>query len=640
MKLVIVESPAKAKTIEGYLGSDFKVMSSVGHIMELATTGPGGLGVDVENDFLPTYKPVKGKTKLVNELKKISKQADFVYIATDLDREGEAIANHLADLLALDKNNNNRIIFSEITKKEILSGIENPQKINQNLVHSQETRRIVDRIMGFKLSKLLQQKIKTKSAGRVQSVALKMIVDRENEINNFISEKYYKLNANYQDYVFEYKDNNKNLDKKTVEQLMEKINDDKLIVTTIEKKKKNEKAKEPYITSTLQQDGVNRLNFSAKKTMMIAQKLYEGIEINGKAQGLITYMRTDSKRLSDDFIKKTTSYIEKEYGKEYCGKYSLKKTKKNVQDAHEAIRPVDINLVPEKIKQFLTEEEYKVYELIYKRTLASLFADAQIEQNKIILSINNVEFKYTFSTDLFDGYKKITPIKTEKKILNVKKGEELTPTTFEVTEHETQPKPRYTEAKLIKALEENGVGRPSTYATIIDTLLTRDYVIKEQKVLKPTSDGELVTIKLHEFFADIINEEYTSKLEEQLDLISDNEVNYLNVLNEFYQKFMNEFEIAQEKMEQVKPTVLERKCPQCGEDLVLRKSRYGEFVGCSNYPECKYMEIEEKVITKCRLCDGDIIEKRTKKNKIFYGCNNFPKCKNAAWKIEDINKEE
>ena len=640
MKLVIVESPAKAKTIESYLGSDYKVLSSVGHIMELATTGPGGLGVDIEHDFLPTYKQVKGKTKIINELKKEGKKAEYVYIATDLDREGEAIANHLADLLAIDKNEKNRIIFSEITKKEILSAIKSPQKINEDLVHSQETRRIIDRIMGFKLSKLLQQKIKNKSAGRVQSVALKMIVDRECEINNFVSEKYYKLNANYQDYIFEYVDNNKNLGKEEIDKINQKIKDDRLIVKSIEQKEKNEKAKDPYITSTLQQDGVNKINFSAKKTMMIAQKLYEGIEIKGNLQGLITYMRTDSKRLSDEFISKTLKYIKEQYGDEYCGNYILKKNKKNIQDAHEAIRVVDITLTPEKLKEYLTNDEYKVYEMIYNRTLACLFADAKVEQNKIILSINDIDFKYTFSKDIFLGFKKILPTSNEKKELNVKKGDIIKPISFEITEHETQPKPRYTEAKLIKALEENGVGRPSTYATIIETLLTRDYVIKEQKALKPTDNGELVANKLHDFFSDIINEEYTSKLEEQLDLISEKKINYLNVLNEFYDKFMEEFNIAQEKMEKIEPEKIKRECPLCGSDLVIRKSRYGEFIGCSNYPECRYVEMEEKVVAKCNLCDGNIIEKRTKKNKIFYGCNNFPKCKNAFWKIEDINKEE
>ncbi len=641
-KLVIVESPSKSKTIEKYLGSEYKVVSSKGHIRDLSTTGKYGFGVDVDDGFKPHYEPIKGKKSTITDLKKLAKNSDRVYLASDPDREGEAIAWHLKDAMGLKDSDYDRIVFNEITKGRILDALSHPRKIDDNLVKSQETRRILDRIIGFRLSKLMQSKTGGKSAGRVQSVALKLIVDREREIESFIPENYYTITAYFDDFdseLFRYKD--QDIEVKTEEEKDNILSalDKNFVVESIEKKDKNKKARPPFTTSTLQQAASNKLGFTGKKTMSIAQKLYEGIDIGTERQGLITYMRTDSIRLSDEFIKSTYAFINNNYGKEYVGYVKTSKKTENVQDAHEGIRPTDINNTPEKVKEYLSNDEYKLYKMIYVRALASLMKDAKTLATTIILDNNDYKFKSTGSVITFDGYLKIYKDyeSSEDKILpdlESKLNKEIESNDIEAELHQTKPKARYTEAKLIKELEELGIGRPSTYVSIIDTLKARDYIRLEDKKFYPTEMGVITTDKLQEFFSNIINVEYTSNMESDLDKIADGEKIWNKVLEEFYTPFEDLVKVAFKDMEKKGPEETGESCPECGNQLVVRKGKFGEFVACSNYPECKYIKKEEKKIVeicKCPNCGGTIIERKTRKGKIFYGCNNFPKCKTAYW---------
>ena len=692
MNLVIVESPAKSKTIEKFLGKDYKVVSSVGHIRDLATTGKFGLGVDVEHDFKPTYIPMEGKKKVINDLKKLVKDADKIYLATDPDREGEAISWHLFDTLGIKENQYERVLFYEITKEKVLEGLENPRKIDFNLVKSQETRRILDRIIGFRLSKLMQNKTGGKSAGRVQSVALKLVVDREREILAFVKEPYYEIDAIFHDYNDMdsklYAFNNKELeikDKDKADEILKSLSND-FKITNIEKKNKNRASKFPFTTSTLQQEASTKLGFNAKKTMSLAQKLYEGINIGSEHTGLITYMRTDSIRLSDEFTKPTFGYITEIFGKEYVGYVKKSKKVENVQDAHEGIRPTSIKRTPETLKNYLTPDELKLYSLIYYRTLASLMADAKTLVTTVYLDNNNYQFKSSGTVITFDGYLKVYSKYEEANdtiLPNLEGVETLNTKDIKVSEHFTKPKSRYTEAKLIHELEELGIGRPSTYATIMSTIRDRDYVGVEDKKFYPKEIGFTVTDKLQEFFSNIINVKYTANMETDLDLIADGKLDNLKVLHEFYDVFESTLHEAFMKMERVGPTktgelcpkcgsdLVVRKgkfgeftacsnypdctyvksdkkeeqelketgetCPECGSSLVIRKGRYGEFTACSNYPTCKYIKKEEKekapeeVIMKCPKCNGNIVTKTTRKGKTFYGCNNFPKCKVALW---------
>lgn len=638
--LVIVESPSKSKTIEKYLGNDYKVVSSKGHIRDLTTTGKFGFGVDVDNGFEPSYAPIKGKKSVITELKKLGKASNKVYLASDPDREGEAIAWHLKDAMGLKDDDYDRVVFNEITKDKVKESFKHPRKIDDNLVKSQETRRILDRIIGFRLSKLMQSKTGGKSAGRVQSVALKLIVDREREINAFIPEEYYTITGIFNDFdseLFGYKDDN--IEVKSEEQKDKIMSELSKIfkVESITKKDKNKKAKAPFTTSTLQQTASTRLNFPGKKTMSLAQKLYEGIDIGTETTGLITYMRTDSIRLSDEFIKNTYAYIDKTYGKEYIGYVKQTKNKENIQDAHEAIRPTNINNTPDKIKQYLSNDEFKLYEMIYYRALASLMKDAKAKTTTIILDNNDYKFKTTGSVIDFDGYLKVySKFETsEDKILPDLTGiSEILSNDIEAEQHFTKPKPRYTEAKLIKELEELGIGRPSTYVKIIDTLKERDYIRLEDKKFYPTEVGIETTDKLQEFFQNIINVEYTRDMEEDLDKIAEGNKVWNKVLDNFYKNFEPLVEVAFKDMEKKAPEETGETCPECGKPLVVRKGRYGEFIACSNYPECKYIKKEEKKqveVSKCPNCDGMLIERKTKKGKVFYGCNNFPKCKTAFW---------
>ena len=642
MNLVIVESPAKSKTIEKYLGHDFKVVSSIGHIRDLSTTGKYGLGIDIENGFKPNYVPMTGKKKVISELKKLVKESQKIYLATDPDREGEAISWHLYDTLDIKDDNYERVLFYEITKDKVLEGLKNPRKIDYHLVKSQETRRILDRIIGFRLSKLMQSKTSGTSAGRVQSIALKLVVDREREINAFKSEEYYTITAKFNEFdadIFNYK--NKDIEIKSEEEAINIINSlsNDFVISSIEKKNKNRSSKFPFTTSTLQQESSNKLNFNAKKTMSIAQKLYEGMNIGTETTGLITYMRTDSIRLSEEFTKSAFALINKEYGSEYVGYVKKSKKKDNVQDAHEAIRPTNIFRTPDSIKNYLTVEEYKLYSLIYYRTLASLMSDAKTLVTTIILNNNDYQFKTTGTIITFNGYLKVFSDYEEANDVILPDLSDKINTSINANEvihekHMTKPKSRYTEAKLIKELEELGIGRPSTYATIMSNIKDRGYVFIEEKKFKPTEIGIEVTDKLQEFFSNIINVKYTANMENDLDEIALGKINNIKVLTDFYQIFDDTLKEAFSKMERIKPKETGEECPLCHSNLVIRKGKYGEFTACSNYPDCKYVKKdlkEIKEIMDCPKCGGKIIEKHTKTKKVFYGCNNYPKCTLAVW---------
>ena len=646
-KLVIVESPSKSKTIEKYLGKDYKVVSSKGHIRDLATTGQYGLGVDIDNGFKPNYVPIKGKSSVIKELKKDAKDSDMIYLASDPDREGEAIAWHLKDALGIKDNNYKRVLFNEITHDKVIEAINNPTVIDDNLVKSQETRRILDRIIGFRLSKLLQSKIGAKSAGRVQSVALKLIVDREREIAAFTPEEYWKITAIFPEYeadLFKYKDDEIELhSEEEANKVLDSLGEE-YKVESIEKKEKARKSKFPFTTSTLQQEASTKLGFPARKTMSIAQKLYEGIDLGSETVGLITYMRTDSIRLSDDFVKPAMKHIEEKYGKKYLGYVKKSKKSENVQDAHEGIRPTSVLREPTKVKQYLSNDEFKLYSLIYKRTLASLMADATVNQTTIVFDNNDYKFKTTGQILVFDGYLKVYRDyeSSEDKILpEIGDNEVAITNNVDCSQHFTKPPARYTEAKLIKELEELGIGRPSTYATIIDTIKSRNYVNLEDKKFVPTSMGIETTDKLQEFFSDLINTDYTRDMETDLDNVAEGKKIWNQVLADFYKLFEPRVKGAFSEMEKKEAEKTGESCPECGSPLVIRKGKYGEFVACSNYPTCKYIKKEEVQVVEicdCPKCSGKIVEKKSRKGRIFYGCNNYPKCKTAYWD-KPINKK-
>ena len=677
--LVIVESPSKSKTIEKYLGSDYKVMASMGHIRDLATSGKYGLGIDVDNDFKPNYISIARQKKNIANLKKYAKEAENIILATDPDREGEAISWHLKEVLG--KHNYQRVTFNEITKNVVLDSINNPRDIDENLVKSQETRRFLDRIIGFRLSTgFVSRKTLGKHAGRVQSVALKLIVDREREIEAFVPKESWTVTAKFDgmDAKCE-KYNGKKLELFTEDDANEVLSNlgDKFIVSNVEQKEKPKTGVMPFKTSTLQQTAINRLRFTSKKTMMLAQKLYEGVDIGSETVGLITYMRTDSERLSPVFINDAFKYIRETYGEEYVGAVKQQKKNDNMQDAHEGIRVTSSYRTPESIKKYLSADEYKLYSLIYARSLASLMANAKTLATSITLDNNNYEFKATGSVLTFDGYLKIYGAydSSEDTILpNLTGVESLISNEIVKEQHFSKPEPRYTESSLIKELEKLGIGRPSTYATIISTNIDADYVVSEDKKFVPTELGVEVTDVLQEGFSDIINVEYTANMEKELDDIAEGKVDNKSVLRMFYEKFESLISEALKNVVKTpaqetgevcphcnSPMVIKKSkhgefeacsnypnckyikqdidgslgtCPNCESPLVKKKGRYGEFVACSNYPNCKYIQQEEKevvVIGKCPDCDGMIVEKKTKKGKIFYGCNNFPKCKFASW---------
>ena len=641
--LVIVESPAKCKTIEKYLGSDYKVVSSKGHIRDLATTGKFGLGVDVEHDFKPNYVIIKGKTKDVNNLKKEVNSADTIYLATDPDREGETISWHIYDEIKIPDEKYKRVVFNEITKDVVINAINNPGKIDMNLVKSGETRRILDRIIGFRLSKLMQRKTGGKSAGRVQSVALKLIVDREREIRAFVPREYWTIEADFSSFkaVLE-KYHGKEIEipnEVAADEILDKLSRS-FKIESVTEKEKNKAAREVFKTSTLQQLASTKLNFAPSKTMKIAQQLYEGVDLGSETVGLITYMRTDSVRISDSFVAETYNYIKGNFGDEYVGYVKKGKKNENMQDAHEGIRPTSILRTPESVKAYLSNDEYKLYRLIYIRALASLMKDAKTLATTVILENNGYTFKATGSVLKFDGYLKVYSEYEDSEDVILPdfknyKSDVITADKIDKIQHFTKPAPRYTESSLIKEMESLGIGRPSTYATIVATIKDRGYVILKDKKFEPTEIGEETTDKLQEFFSGIVNVEYTANMEQDLDEIAEAKKDNIAVLHEFYDEFEPLVEKAFKEMEKKAPVSTGEVCPECGGDLVVRKGKYGEFVACSNYPTCKYIKKEKKEVTevcKCPKCDkGMIVERKTKKGKIFYGCNNYPKCNYALW---------
>lgn len=646
-KLVIVESPSKSKTIEKYLGSDYQVVSSKGHIRDLATTGKGGLGIDIENDFKPTYKISTDKKDVVKTLKNLAKKSDEVFLASDPDREGEAISWHLAQELGLDMNEENRIVFNEITKNAILEAFDHPRTIDQDLVKSQETRRMLDRIIGFKLSKLLQSKIKSKSAGRVQSVALRLIVERENEIRAFKPEEYWTLAANIEkdDKTFTAQLSKvdgkkaKLANQEETDAIIERCHQD-FMVTAIESKVRKKEAKMPFITSTLQQEASTKLGFGAKKTMQLAQKLYEGITLKDHSEGLISYMRTDSTRFSGVFIKDAFSYIEQTYGKNYVGR-ARQKNDEHAQDAHEAIRPTNLANDPEKIKPYLTNDLYRLYKLIYARAVASLMAPAKSDVVNATITNNGCEFTANGSVLTFDGYLKVYAQyeQTKDELLPpLSEQEVLSPVELEGKQHFTEPPMRYSEARLIKEMEEKGIGRPSTYAIIIDTLQARGYVSLERpsegsktKVFIPTDQGELTDAKLQEFFDAIINVMYTANMEQHLDEIAVGNRDNIKELRDFYNAFEPLLENAYEHMEKKELERTGDMCPECGNELVYRNGRYGKFISCINFPTCRYTKSEDEDEANisdevCPNCGSKMVMKKGRYGS-FLACSNYPECK-------------
>lgn len=635
--LVIVESPSKSKTIEKYLGKDYKVTSSMGHIRDLATTGKNGYGIDVTNDFKPNYTIIKGKTKLINSLKKDAKEAENIILATDPDREGEAISWHLKEVLGT--HNYQRVTFNEITKDVVLNAIKNPRSIDSNLVKSQETRRFLDRIIGFDSSKYIRKVTNGDSAGRVQSVALKLIVDREREIEAFIKEEYYTIETDFKDFKAElkkYKD--KDIEIKSSVEADEIINklSNAYNIQNVSKKTKNKQSKLPFTTSTLAQMASNKLGYPSSKTMSIAQRLYEGINIGSETVGLITYMRTDSIRLSDIFINDTKKYIENNYGKNYVGYIKESKSKGNIQDAHEAIRPTSILRTPENIKKYLKPEEYKLYNLIYIRSLSALMADAKVEMTTIDLENNDYLFRASGQVCLFDGYLKVYKEFEESNDSELPdiasyKSKVLVSDNVKKIQHFTEPKSRYTEAKLIAEMEKLGIGRPSTYATIIKTNKDRKYVEIIDKKFHPTILGCEVTDKLQEGFSEIINVKYTANMENDLDKIADAQIDNIKVLNDFYDNFSKMYNEAMKNIEKIPDVETGELCPNCNSPLVIKKGKYGSFTACSNYPECKYIKKEEKVEPEetgelCPNCNNKLVIRKGKYGD-FTACSNYPKCK-------------
>ena len=668
MNLVFVESPAKCKTIGNYLGSEYVVESSIGHIRDLSIKGKGGFGVDINNNFAPDYVILKDKVEIVEKLKALATKADHVYLATDPDREGEAISWHLQEVLEQPQKKVSRIVFNEITRSAITKALQKDRDVDMNLVHSQESRRILDRIIGFRLSSLLQQKIGSKSAGRVQSVALKLVVDREKEINAFNSSEYWDVTAfllkeNAENYVMKAKLMNYKGDKieihneQEAQNVLNSLTDD-YTVSNIIKKRRNRASKPPFITSTLQQDASAKYNYNAKRVMGIAQKLYEGVELGDERVGLITYMRTDSIRLSDEFVTKAKKYIEEKYGKDYYKGVKTSNKTKNVQDAHEAIRPTDITRTPESIKKYLSLEDYKIYSLIYNRALSSLMSDAVVEDTKVEINNNDYLFNVNGEVTIYDGFIRVydeTSIEAEaEEDLNIlpelNVGEKLIKQDIKMEQKFTLPPYRYTEARLIKKMEELGIGRPSTYALTMETLRLRAYATMDHKAFVPTSQGILTSEQLDLFFSSIINVEYTAKMENTLDLIAEGKAVWYEEIGKFYNKFVPLIENARDNMVKIYPKMTDEFCPECGCPLVIRRGPFGEFTACSDYPHCKFIKKtpkKEPIRTgvKCPVCgEGELVERinargRTK-GAVFYACDRYPKCRTTFSGIPNGEKCE
>lgn len=650
--LVIVESPAKAKTIQKYLGNGYEVIASMGHIRDLPKSK---LGVDTENNFQPQYTDMKGKEDVIKELKKHAKKCDKIYLATDPDREGEAISWHIAQILNLNLNDDNRVKFNEITKTGIQNGMSNPDKIDIDLVNAQQARRILDRLVGYKLSPFLWKTVKRGlSAGRVQSVAVRIVVERENEIKKFVSKEYWSVDA-----LFTAASSEKPFkaslvsvdgikmdmpDKKFIDDVLKRLEGAEYFVAEVRKKVVKKQPSPPFITSTLQQDASRRLGFSSKRTMKIAQELYEGIDIQGMgAVGLITYMRTDSLRISEEAVNSAREYIETAYGKSYLPeKPRVYKSKKNAQDAHEAIRPSIIELTPAKAKASLSADQYKLYKLIWERFIACQMENELMDTVSADIEARGCMFRASGYSIKFDGF---TALYTEssdgddenkKELPVLAKGDKLDLKSLVGNQHFTQPPARYTEATLIKALEENGIGRPSTYAPTITTIISRMYIEHEGKQLKPTSLGEVTTKLMEEHFKNIVDYKFTAQMENNLDCIERGEKDWVNTLDEFYGDFSETLKKAEESMEGKRVKIPEEEtdviCERCGRKMVIKYGPYGKFLACPGFPECENTKkIVQETKGNCPLCGKRIIVKKSKKGRSFYGCEGYPECNFMTW---------
>ena len=650
--LVIVESPAKAKTIKKYLGKNYDVVASVGHIRDLPKSK---LGVDIEHNFEPQYENKRDKSSLIKELKAEAAKADTVYLATDPDREGEAISWHLAHVLDLDGNKPIRVTFSEITKTGIQNGMAAPRSIDMDLVNAQQARRILDRIVGYKLSPFLWKKVRRGlSAGRVQSVAVRLIVDRENEIKAFESQEYWtvdaKLHGSASRKQFPSKlteINGKKADLKTKEdadKVLDYLKDKDFIVSSIKKSVRKKQPAPPFTTSTLQQEASRRLSFNARRTMKTAQELYEGIEIEGRgAVGLITYMRTDSLRISAEAQQAAAAMIRAKFGDEYVpSKPRVYKSRNNAQDAHEAIRPSTIDIIPDEIKQSLTSDQYKLYKLIWERFMASQMENALLDSAAIDITAGNCLFKTTGFTVKFDGFTRLYEEATDGAneeggaIPKLTQGEKLSVVSVLGNQHFTQPPPRYTEASLIKALEENGIGRPSTYAPTIATILDRHYVEREQKQLKPTPLGDVITDLLKDHFENIVDTKFTAQMEGNLDKVEEGKSEWYEVLKDFYGDFAATLEKAEQDMEGKRVKVPNEPtdiiCELCGKHMVIKIGPYGKFLGCEGFPECKNTKkIVNETEGRCPKCGKKMLARKSKKGKPFFGCEDYQNCSYMTW---------
>ncbi len=653
--LVIVESPAKAKTIKKYLGKDFEVVASMGHVRDLPQAR---LSVDIKNNYAPKYSIIKGKEALVKDLKNLAQNSDSVYLATDPDREGEAISWHLAYILDLDVNDNNRVEFNEITKNGVTEGMKAPRSINIDLVNAQQARRVLDRLVGYKLSPFVSQKIRRgMSAGRVQSVAVRIIVDRENEIRKFNPEEYWTIDAKFipkgtrkafPASLYLGKDKIKN--KEEAEKILSDLEDAEFIITKVKNGTRRKSPAPPFITSTLQQEASRKLGFQSRRTMKVAQELYEGIDIDEMgATGLITYMRTDSLRISNQAISEASEYINKNFGEKYLpSKPRVFKSRSNAQDGHEAIRPTMPALEPDKIKSNLTSDQYKLYSLIWKRFIASQMADCVQKTTQADIEANGYVFKASGYRVGFDGF---TTLYVESKDVTEEKNTELPQLEKDMpvrkreivpNQHFTQPPARYTEASLIKALEEHGIGRPSTYAATISTITSREYVKRESKSLVPTELGEAMVNLMKERFPKIVNVKFTAQMEQELDTVENGSVKWEELIDEFYQDFEKTLKKAKTDMDGVKIKLKEDQtdiiCENCGRNMVIKVGRFGKFIACPGYPECKNVKkFVQKTGVPCPKCDGDVIVKTTKRKRVFYGCSNYPKCDFVSWN-EPVNE--
>ncbi|UJS28918.1 type I DNA topoisomerase [Macrococcoides canis] len=645
--LVIVESPAKAKTIEKYLGKKFKVVASMGHVRDLPRSQ---MGVDTENDFDPRYITIRGKGPIVQDLKKHAKRAKHVYLASDPDREGEAIAWHLAHILNIDEKADSRVVFNEITKDAVKESFKHPRQIEQNLVDAQQARRVLDRLVGYNISPVLWKKVKKGlSAGRVQSVALKLIIDREEEINAFKPEEYWTIDGLFEYNKKQFKakflhENNKSKKLKQeddVKAIVKQLKSDMFKVTDVTKKEKLRNPAQPFTTSSLQQEAARKLNFKARKTMMLAQQLYEGIDLKKQGTvGLITYMRTDSTRISDTAKNEAASYIEEHYGKEYLSKRKSKSG--GAQDAHEAVRPTSVLRTPSDMKAYLSRDQLRLYKLIWERFMASQMAAAVIDTVSVDLVQDNIKFRANGQTIKFKGFMSVyiegqdeETEDGENKLPVLEVGNTVKAVNIDENQHFTQPPPRYTEARLVKTMEEKGIGRPSTYAPTLDTIQKRNYVKVDQKKFYPTELGIIVNESVKEYFPEIIDIDFTVNMETLLDKIASGDMEWKKVISTFYGDFKTHVERAESEMEkiEIKDEPAGEDCEKCGSPMVYKMGRYGKFMACSNFPDCRNTKAIVKTIgVPCPKCkDGEVVERKSKKNRIFYGCSNFPECDYISW---------